>query len=577
MPTSALAHLWPLFAADRILYEDDEVIVIDKPVNMSTHAPDAQRNDDAVSRLRAAIAERDRVTPASVYLGIHQRLDRDTSGALLFTKDRSVNAAVAAQFEGRKVQKTYLAGVIGWPAQMREGVLAHDLAPGEGGRMRVVSGGGARRAGRPPQPAAGAQSARTRYRVLRRVDNRALLELSPETGRTHQLRVQIAAMGGQIAGDRLYGTAPAARLMLHAVKLSLTHPATGEPLEVSAPAPLEIERWVEGPVAHALPTDPGFEARLATAIEARWALGRSSDTNAFRLVHGEGEGLGGFAVDVYGEHLLVHLFSEEARAQKDAIVAQIDALGCKGVYLKVHPKQSNTLVDPHREELAPAAPVRGDPAPDPLIVWESGLAYRVRLGDGLKTGIFLDQRENRRRVRELAAGKRVLNLFAYTCGFTVAARAGGAAQTVSVDASRGALSWGAENLEQNAFVAPEDRLIDADALVWLKQAKKRGDLFDLVVLDPPSYATTKTSRFSAADDLPELAAQAMSVLAPGGRLLACTNHRGISPTKFRKQMHEAARQSGKTIVQMKDLPEPADFPPPWGEGAHLKSLLITVT
>jgi 23S rRNA (cytosine1962-C5)-methyltransferase len=131
-------------------------------------------------------------------------------------------------------------------------------------------------------------------------------------------------------------------------------------------------------------------------------------------------------------------------------------------------------------------------------------------------------------------------------------------------------------MEQNGQVRPEDRIIDADALVWLKQAKKRDDRFDLVVLDPPSYATTKTSRFSAADDLPEVAAQALSVLDDGGRLLVCTNHRGISPVKFRKQMHEAARQSGRTIVQMKDLPEPSDFPPPWGEGAHLKTLLITV-
>jgi len=577
-----LAHLWPTFASDRILYEDDELIVIDKPVNVSTHAPDAQRNDDAVSRVRAAIAVRDRVPEADVYLGIHQRLDRDTSGVLLFTRQRAVNAAVAAQFEGRKVQKTYLAGVVAWPAHLREGTLTHDLAPGEGGRMRLVQGGGRRgaasgREAREAAPRPGVQKAVTRYRVIRRVGNRALLELSPETGRTHQLRVQVGAVGAQIAGDRMYGTEPAPRLMLHAAKLVLAHPSTGEPLEVSAPVPTELTRWLEAPVPQAQTSDPSFEARLATAIEARWALGRSSDTTAFRLVHGEGEGLGGFAVDVYGEHLLVHLYSEEARAQKDAIIEQIDALGCKGVYLKIHPKQSNTLVDPHREELAPALPVRGEPAQDPLIIRESGLAYRVRLGDGLKTGIFLDQRENRRRVRELAAGKRVLNLFAYTCGFTVAARAGKAALTVSIDASRGALAWGAENLEANGFAASEDRLIDADALVWLKQAKKRSDRFDLVVLDPPSYATTKTSRFSAADDLPELAGQAMSVLETGGKLLACTNHRGIAPVKFRKQMHEAARQSGRTIVQMKDLPEPSDFPPPWGEGAHLKSLLITVT
>ena len=201
---------------------------------------------------------------------------------------------------------------------------------------------------------------------------------------------------------------------------------------------------------------------------------------------------------------------------------------------------------------------------------------RIRLGDGLKTGIFLDQRENRSRVKDLARGKRVLNLFAYTCGFTVAAAAGGAQSTCSVDASKGILAWGAENLEENGLGSEAHTMIDDDVFVWLSQAKKRNERFDLVVLDPPSYATTKTSRFSAVQDLPELAGLALSVLASGGRMIACTNHRGITTRKFRKQMHEAGRVSGRTIVQLKDLPSPADFPSPSGTDSHLKSVLITV-
>src|SRR5258706_16130844 len=93
----SLSHLWPSFPLERILYEDADVIVIDKPVSVSTHAPDAGRNDDAVSRLKRALAERDRAAEDRVYLGIHQRLDRDTSGALLFTRQKGANAAVAAQ------------------------------------------------------------------------------------------------------------------------------------------------------------------------------------------------------------------------------------------------------------------------------------------------------------------------------------------------------------------------------------------------------------------------------------------------------------------------------------------------
>jgi 23S rRNA (cytosine1962-C5)-methyltransferase len=565
----SLAHLWPSFPPERILYEDDDLVVIDKPVDVSTHAPDAGRSDDAVSRLGRAIAERDRVPADRVYLGIHQRLDRDTSGALLFTRRKSANAAIAAQFEGRRVRKTYVAGVVGWPKKMQEGTLTNFVEPADAGRMRVVEAPTKKRGSK-------AQKAITSYRVLERQGDRALLELSPQTGRTHQLRVQIAANGAAIAGDRMYGGAPAPRLMLHAARLELSHPTGGEPLVVRAPVPAALETWLDDPHRDPLRDASLFEARLAEAVGARFALGRSDDTTAFRLLHGAGDGVLGVAIDVYGEHLLVHFFSDEARAQKDAILDRAFSLGVRGVYLMIHPKQSNTLVDPRKESLAPAQAVRGESAADPLVIRELALAYRVRLGDGLKTGIFLDQRENRRRVRELSAGKRVLNLFAYTCAFTVAAAAGGARQTVSVDASRGALAWGQENLRENRLDSPAHALVDADVFQWLKLAAKRGDRYDLVILDPPSYATTKTSRFSAADDYAELAASALALVAAGGRLLACTNHRGISVRKFRKRMHDAGRLAGRAMLQVKDLLPPGDFPFPIDGEPDLKSLLVTV-
>jgi 23S rRNA (cytosine1962-C5)-methyltransferase len=565
----SLSHLWPSFPTERILYEDDDLVVIDKPVNVSTHAPDAGRSDDAVSRLARAISERDRVPADRVYLGIHQRLDRDTSGALLFTKKKSANAAIAAQFEGRRVRKTYVAGVVGWPKKMHEGVLSHLLEPAEDGRMRVAEASSKGRAKK-------AQKAVTHFRVMRRKDDRALLELSPQTGRTHQLRVQVAAAGGAIAGDRMYGGAPASRLMLHAARLELLQPTSGEPLVVRAPVPDALESWLADPNRDPMSDASLFEARLVEAVGARWALGRSDDTTAFRLLHGAGDGVPGVAIDVYGEHLLVHLFSDEARAKKEAILDQVFSLGVRGVYMMIHPKQSNTLVDPRKESLAPAHPVRGDGAADPLVIRELGLAYRARLGDGLKTGIFLDQRENRRRVRELSRDKRVLNLFAYTCAFTVAAAAGGARATVSVDASRGALAWGQDNLRENQLDSPAHEVVDADVFTWLKLAAKRRDQYDLVILDPPSYATTKTSRFSAADDYADLAASALSVVAPGGRLLACTNHRGISVRKFRKRMHDAGRLAGRAMLQVKDLLPPGDFPFPIDGEPDLKSLLVTV-
>jgi 23S rRNA (cytosine1962-C5)-methyltransferase len=316
--------------------------------------------------------------------------------------------------------------------------------------------------------------------------------------------------------------------------------------------------------------------RLRLAAQARFGLGSERLTTAYRLAHGEADGLPGVAVDVYGDYLLLHLFSPEADARHRELLDALFALGPSGVYLMRHPKQKNTLVDPRTEQLAPHHAQRGSDAPDPLAIRENDLTYLVRLGDGLKTGIFLDQRENRRRVRELSRGKRVLNLFAYTAGFTVAAAAGGAAQTVSIDASRAVLAWGEQNLRANGFDLASHQFIDDDVFAWIKRAGRRGDRFDLAILDPPSFATTHASRFSAESDYASLAALVLPLLSPGAVLLACTNHRGIGLRKFRKQMHDAGRLARRELAQVKDLPVPSDFPPAPGEESHLKSLLVTV-
>jgi 23S rRNA (cytosine1962-C5)-methyltransferase len=263
-------------------------------------------------------------------------------------------------------------------------------------------------------------------------------------------------------------------------------------------------------------------------------------------------------------------------AAREALLDRLGALGFDGVYLKLRPRQANVVVDTRRDELAPRLPVRGVPAPDELAVVEEGMPLLVKLGDGLSTGVFLDQRVNRRRVREMAAGARVANLFAYTCGFTVAAALGGATRTVSVDASVVALERGRANLEHAGAALDAHMLVADDAFAWLARAARQSERFDLVVLDPPSYSTTKRGRFVADSDYGELAAAAMAILAPGGKLLACTNHRGISPARFRRALFEAARAAKREAVQVKDLSESSDFPPAPGAGPHMKSALVTL-
>jgi 23S rRNA (cytosine1962-C5)-methyltransferase len=578
IPRFPLPELWPHFHAAWLVHEDADLIVVDKPAGVSTHAPEPGRLDDIHTRLRAFLRERG---DAEAYLGIHQRLDRDTSGVLLFTRRREANAAVARQFEGRAVQKTYVAAVAGFAAAGAEvvarGTLRHRLVPVHGGAMRALPAD-------PPRSRAGAADegvlAITRVRLLERRGDRALLELRPETGRTHQLRVQLAAVGLPIAGDPVYGGPPAPRLMLHAVELGLEHPGTGARATFRSRPPAAVRAWLDAaPEAPFAGGAGAIERAMREAADLRYAIARAGDTTALRLVNGAGDGLPGVSVDLYGEHLVVSLFGDEGGEHgappREEVLDAASRLGAKGVYLKVRPKHASVIVDPRRDEFAPGAAVRGESAPDDFTVLELGLPFKVRLGEGLSTGIFLDQRENRRRVRELAAGARVLNLFAYTGAFTVAAVAGGARESTTVDVSRSAIAWARENLDAVSADRAAHVALEADVFPWLKAAAQSGRRFDLILLDPPSFATTKKSRFSAASDFGALAALAFRVLAPGGRLLACTNHRGIARARFRRHLHEAAREAGFRVAQMKDLPDPVDFPPDPGSEPHLKSVLVT--
>ncbi len=566
------ARVWPDFRDAWLLYEDADLIAIDKPVGVSSQAADPQNPDDIVTRLKRSLAARGDDT----YLGVHQRLDRDTSGVLVFARRREANAWLAAQFERRTVRKTYIACVTGWPSKRRETTLRDALAPDRDGRMRVV--GGRDRA---------ATQAVTRVRVVGRRAERTLVELELETGRTHQARVQLAHAGAPIAGDPAYGGAAAPRLMLHASALRLEHPATRERMRFDAPLPREFDSWLaRGDLGDSIYEDDAALARaLERALERRWGLGRSPEgpraTTAFRLVNESGDALPRLAVDVYGSWLVAQLYGDDGpwadRSARERLLDRLHGLGFDGVYLKVRPKQANVLVDTRREDIAPRLPARGTQAPDDLAIEEDGVPLRVRLGDGLSTGLFLDQRGNRRRVREVAEGASVANLFSYTCAFTVAAALGGAVRTVSVDASIAALERGRANLE-SAGVRPMDAhaFVADDAFAWLSRTARRGERFDLVVLDPPSYSTTKRGRFVADSDYVPLAAAALAILAPGGRLLACTNHRGISVARFRRLLFDACRSANRDAVQIKDMPPLADFPVASKEEPHMKSALVTL-
>lgn len=313
--------------------------------------------------------------------------------------------------------------------------------------------------------------------------------------------------------------------------------------------------------------------QLAETLQRRASLAASAQTNTFRLIHRAGDGFPHLAVDKFAEVLVAHLYSgqgTQALSEHGLLAALTEQTHARAVYVKRRPAQASTLSETERAALAPATPFVGE-ASESLVVRENGLKFLIQPGAGLSVGLFLDMRELRAWVREQAAGKTVLNCFAYTCGFGVAALAGGAARAVNVDAARPYLEWGQRNTELNGFAPDPKDFISGDVFDWLKRFGKRGQTFDMVIVDPPPYSTTKETRFSIQRDYADLVARAARVTARGGWLIACANAAELSLASFKTKVRAGLREAGITarLAHLWHEPE-IDFPLAPGEKPYLK-------
>ncbi|MDP3278418.1 MAG: class I SAM-dependent methyltransferase [Deltaproteobacteria bacterium] len=444
-----------------------------------------EREDDLARRVRA-------LHPG--YVGIVHRAERDSSGICVFSLRREANAWLSPQLDQRTAPRTVFALI---DSQLRRTTASQALR---------------------------------NARVMASHKSLSLVALTLE-------RDKLAALAESLS--------PALIAPLHLQKLTLTRPS-GPPLTLTAPTPWSLSRQVSPP-----PQTPEAWAQcLREGLWRRDVLAQAPDTDAYRLAHGLADAIADVSVDLYGDFAVVHVFEPLAPDTLSALYQAVaSAYRVRGVYVKHRRKQSNTLVDTRRDEVAPSAPVWGEAHPEPMTIVENGVRYVVRLGDGLSTGIFLDQRRNRAWLRANSAGKSLLNLFAYTGAFTVAAAAGGASRSVSVDASRGSLAWLVDHLAANGLADTPHLRVCAEVFGWLDGAHARGDQYDLVLCDPPSYSHAKDGpRFSSAQDWPELAAKCFAVCAPNATLLATSNHRGISPRKFRTMILEGARLAKREVV-----------------------------
>lgn len=295
----------------------------------------------------------------------------------------------------------------------------------------------------------------------------------------------------------------------------------------------------------------------------------AAGTTIYRAIHTT-ETMGQFSVDVAGEVGVLNLYAEiadeEALAQAIAQAGQL-----RSIYVKRRPPEAKHAANVIREYLAPPLPLWGE-ACEEVVALEEGLPFLIRPGGDLSIGLFTDARPLRRWVREHAPA-RVLNTFAYTCGFGLSAALGGARVVKNVDLSRKVLGWGQENYALSGLSAPDSDFLYGDVFDWLGRLHKRGDQFDLVVLDPPSFARNKNRTWRAEKDYADLVALAAAVTAPGGRILCVLNHAGVTAAGLERQVAAGLTAAARSGRLRERLSSGEDYP----QATHLKAQVWELT
>lgn len=469
----------------------DSYIAIDKPAGFSTHAPD--KNKLGIAEIYENELQKK--------LYIAQRLDKTTTGIMVFGTSSQAAAQLTEQLQSRQVQKKYLFITAGRSD-------AHEL------RSNLAIEG---------------KEAETLFRRLKRNAFYELWEATPLTGRPHQIRIHAADLGLPILGDTTYQGKPFPHLCLHAQELRIP----GEEV-LTSPAPIFMERM-------GLLRDAEL-VRWLSEIDRRQRLYDflQNPQMTLRLIH-----LPDLRLDLLGQQIWFYWYRETDPTPQDLERCEFVAGLLKKEWLLR--KMQNRGEDPNQRTIWSSENWQQ--------AWtgqENNLAYSFQSQNGQSPGLFLDQRANRRRLQSLAADQKVLNLFSYTCGFSVTAAAAGASEVTSVDLSAGFLDWGRQNFVLNSLDPSLYNFFQSETLLFLKGAIKRNRQYDLIICDPPSFGRHKNGVFRLDQALPDLLNLCWQVLAPKGFLLFSCNLEKWSSEKLRQQIQNILKSKAKVESGLRD-------------------------
>lgn len=519
-----------------ILYEDSEIIAIDKPYGFNSHTNDSKiGNTDFIQDGLIEIYEKQ----LGYKLHIVHRLDQTTTGIIIFAKSQEAAKKYAEFFFDREVKKTYL-------------FITASKSLKDNFEIDQVIIHKARELG-----------AKTLLRCLKKSSSFELWQANPLTGRNHQIRIHAKAADIPIIGDEKYGGAVFPFLCLHNHKIEFPN---GLIIQSDPPKYFADLNLLKDEILAKALFETDRRIRLFTKIDLQ--------DQCFRLVHNKNDFKDfGFSIDQFGNFLMLSCYNENWTEANSRTFTNFAAYMNKPIYIRL---MHNRGKDPlNKSQFVIKPPTYPEDIPPTWVAKENNINYEMRSDTGQSFGLFLDQRLQRNWVLNNSKDKDILNLFSYTCGFSLAAALGGAKQVTSIDTNKNVLNWGRKNFELNQLDPLNYKFLLRDSLDFLEQSLKKNIKYDLIICDPPSFSRGEKGVFKIETSLEILLKTCIGCLNDKGQLLFSTNFENFFIDDIRKIILKVLAQLGLEELEIYNIHPALDFELV-GKKSILKSFLIKI-
>lgn len=526
-----------------VLFENDDIIAVDKPYGINSHTNDSKvGNADFINDGLIEIYEKQ----LGKKLYIVHRLDQTTTGVIIFAKTPESAKQYASFFFDRLVKKTYW--FVTGSKSKEENFLIDQVIIHKGKELE----------------------AKTKLQVLKKSAHFELWQANPLTGRNHQIRIHAKAAGIPIVGDEKYEGLAYPFLCLHNHRIEFPN---GVVIESKPPTYFSDLTLLEDQIlAKAL-----FETDRRIRL---FELEKNSSANdqCFRLVHNKNDFKDlGFTIDQFGKTLVLSCFDEKWQEADTKSFTKYANFMNRPIIVRMMLNRGKDPLNKSHFVIYPDHFPQSEKASteQAWIAAENEIKYEMRSDSGQSFGLFLDQRLQRNWVLNNSKDKSVLNLFSYTCGFSVAAALGGASQVTSIDTSKASLNWGRRNFQVNNLDSEKHKFFAKDSLEFLTVGLKKNIKYDLIICDPPSFSRGENGVFKIETALEPLIKMCLSSLSPEGALLFSTNYENFYIDDIRRSILNVQNQLGLKYLEINNIQSALDFELV-GKRSILKSFLIKI-